>query len=333
MLYDVAIIGAGVAGLAAGQVLQRANKKFVMIDKGKSPGGRLATRRIGGAIFDHGAQFFHARDSRFVEVVQSWLDRGFIREWNLGEPDSAESAVPSQGYIGQPSMNGFAKHLAADLPSEVFRLAQKVVRLTQNGSGETFWHVECESGDPILSRTLLLTAPLPQAANLLRNTAIGEDAMALANQVTFQSCLTLLILLEPTLIETIFHGHSYRRFGGDVLSWGADNYAKGVSPFVGAVTLQASPDFSRVYYNSSDEEVANSILEAAGISHKILMAKENWQLKKWRYAIPEKTLPQQFADFGKSSRILLAGDAFGHGNIEGAWLSGHECACALVDKI
>jgi len=52
----VVVIGAGLAGLMSAQQLQESGHDVVVLDKGKSPGGRLATRRIGDATLDHGAQ-------------------------------------------------------------------------------------------------------------------------------------------------------------------------------------------------------------------------------------------------------------------------------------
>ncbi|NBW91636.1 MAG: FAD-dependent oxidoreductase, partial [Actinobacteria bacterium] len=48
----IVVIGAGLAGLMAAQELHREGHHVVLIDKGRSPGGRLATRRIGGATLD-----------------------------------------------------------------------------------------------------------------------------------------------------------------------------------------------------------------------------------------------------------------------------------------
>ncbi|HRA66197.1 MAG TPA: NAD(P)-binding protein, partial [Caldilinea sp.] len=44
---DVVIVGAGLCGLMAGAVLAERGLRLVLLDKGRSVGGRLATRRIG----------------------------------------------------------------------------------------------------------------------------------------------------------------------------------------------------------------------------------------------------------------------------------------------
>mgnify|MGYP003336186047 FL=1 len=67
---DVLIIGAGMAGLTAAVELKRAGRRVLVLDKARGVGGRLASRRIDGATFDHGAQFITARDPRFAAVLE-----------------------------------------------------------------------------------------------------------------------------------------------------------------------------------------------------------------------------------------------------------------------
>ena len=83
---DVLIIGAGLAGLSAANDLRQAGRKVLVIDKGRGLGGRLAGRRIGDATFDHGAQFFTARESRFKAAVEGWIQAGVAEEWYSSYP-------------------------------------------------------------------------------------------------------------------------------------------------------------------------------------------------------------------------------------------------------
>ncbi len=80
----IIIIGAGLAGLIAARELDAAGADVLVLDKGRSPGGRLATRRVGGATLDHGAQFFTVRSPAFAKTVDDWLARGLVHAWNHG---------------------------------------------------------------------------------------------------------------------------------------------------------------------------------------------------------------------------------------------------------
>ena len=41
----------------------------------------MASKRSDAGALDLGAQYFTARDRRFVEVVQQWQARGWVAEW------------------------------------------------------------------------------------------------------------------------------------------------------------------------------------------------------------------------------------------------------------
>ncbi len=59
--YDVAIIGAGAAGLAAGRRIAQAGKSYVILEAGNRAGGRIASASLpSGAVYDRGANRFSA---------------------------------------------------------------------------------------------------------------------------------------------------------------------------------------------------------------------------------------------------------------------------------
>ena len=68
-----------------------------MLDKGRGVGGRMATRRFGGASFDHGTQFFTVRGDRFGDLVEGWISAGAAAEWARGFAD-AEGQRPPDGH-------------------------------------------------------------------------------------------------------------------------------------------------------------------------------------------------------------------------------------------
>ena len=79
---QIAIVGAGMAGLSCATRLAALGHEIALFDKGRGPGGRMATRRVeaDGTMlrFDHGAQYFTARDPRFVEQVARWEREGVL---------------------------------------------------------------------------------------------------------------------------------------------------------------------------------------------------------------------------------------------------------------
>ena len=97
----VAIVGAGVGGLAASRCLQDHGLDVTVFDKSRGVGGRLATRREEGVAFDHGAQYFTARDSRFTRYVRSWMQQGLVEPW-MGRIVKLDSDGGCEDQYGTP---------------------------------------------------------------------------------------------------------------------------------------------------------------------------------------------------------------------------------------
>ena len=57
--YDVIIVGAGLAGLRAAQVLQRPNLRVALLDAAPDVGGRVATDVVDGFVIDRGFQIIN----------------------------------------------------------------------------------------------------------------------------------------------------------------------------------------------------------------------------------------------------------------------------------
>ncbi len=71
MSLNIAIIGAGVAGVSAANVLKARGYNVTIFEKSRGYGGRCATKRWDGHVVDHGAQYFTIRDARFRAAVQA----------------------------------------------------------------------------------------------------------------------------------------------------------------------------------------------------------------------------------------------------------------------
>ncbi|MFA5505267.1 MAG: FAD-dependent oxidoreductase [Vulcanimicrobiota bacterium] len=66
---DIAVIGAGIAGLTCAYRLTRAGYSVDVYEREQSPGGRMRTRATGGMSFDLGANFLVASYSSLLELA------------------------------------------------------------------------------------------------------------------------------------------------------------------------------------------------------------------------------------------------------------------------
>lgn len=72
-MLDVAVVGAGLTGLACAQLLHRWGYDVAVFDKSRGLGGRVATRRVNTTCFDHGARFVSRQGSRTQQLLHELL--------------------------------------------------------------------------------------------------------------------------------------------------------------------------------------------------------------------------------------------------------------------
>lgn len=327
--YDVLIIGAGLSGLMAATKLQEEAWRVLLLEKGRSVGGRLATRRIGSGRADHGAQFFTVRTPQFQIWVEAWHKEGLIFQWSTGWSDGSIMAPPSDGharYAVNGGMNALAKYLAQDLPVQV---KTRVTRLSISDGG---WQAEVHTGQTYTARTLLLTPPVPQSLILLdagqvELTPTDLDAL---EEIVYAPCLAGLFLIEGTI--NLPEPGSIQRLGSPI-SWIADNRRKGISPEATVITVHAGSDYSRQNWETPDSETIDFFKEEIerylDENARILEV----QTKRWRYALPMGVHPDRYVRAVGVPPLVFAGDAFGGPRVEGAALSGLAAADELHKQL
>jgi hypothetical protein len=313
---DVVIAGGGLAGLTAAVHLQNEGYGAVVLDKGKSVGGRLATRRIQDGIADHGAQFFTVRTDTFQTQVTDWQARDIVYVWSHGWSDGSIKRTAGDGhprYVARGGMNTLAKDLASGL--EHVYTNTKVITIRRTPDGFT---VETGGDRVYTGRVLILTPPAPQAYDLARHLDFTDDDRKALERIQYDPCLAGIFVVngevdlpEPGALQ------DFKR----TVYWIADNKQKGISE-KRILTLHAGTTYSRNHYDDPDDEtlaflrgaLQNFLLEDAVI--------EGEQLKKWRYSLPITTHPRDVLQ-AENMPLIFAGDAFGgRGRIEGAYLSG-----------
>lgn len=319
-MRNTVVLGAGLSGLVAGRTLQAADHQVTVIDKGRGIGGRLATRRIGDAVLDHGAQFFTVRGDDFRGVVELAQNAGVVAEWcqGFGEPDGYPR------YRGSGGMTALAKWLASDLD---VRLDTEVHAVVTIGDGIAL--VDSDGATLLKADDLIVTAPIPQMLALFDRgeVTLPTELDSALRTVEYFATLALLVVVEG--------GHAVAEPGGMQFNEGpftfiADNKRKGISP-VTALTFHAEHDFSLERFDDDADEVHTELLRQAAPWIGSATIVES-QLKKWRYAGPATPLPTRTEVFAAGTgRIALAGDAFGGPKVEGAFNSGLAAARVLLE--
>lgn len=311
MNHTTVIVGAGISGLLLARRLTEAGGDVVVLEKSRGLGGRMATKRVGRAVFDQGVQYFTAQEPVFSGLVNSWCHHGWAKSW---------TANGQRRYVGLPSMTGIPKGLANGL--KVLR-EHKVAAARRHTCG--CWELDVDGHGLVRAERLLMTAPVPQSLAILEagGVALPQAAAAALRQIDYNSCLALLLTLDgPSGLPA--GGLS---FASGALRWLADNGLKGQSTGLGAVTVHASPEFSARYYGAPEAEIAALLLPE--VEPRLRAAVVARTLHRWKFCEPRQTYPQPMlwlAELG----LGFAGDAFGGPRVEGAALSGLALGAEVV---
>jgi predicted NAD/FAD-dependent oxidoreductase len=325
---DVIIVGAGLSGLVAGRELSAAGKRVLLLDKGKSSGGRLATRRIGDGLADHGAQFFTARTSAFQAEVDAWVQAGHVYVWGHGWSDGSLKRTVNDGhprYAAHGGMNQIAKVLQEGLD---VRTEMTVGTIHYGAHG---WHIMANNGaNEFASRALILTPPVPQALELTKGIPLADIDRDALKRVEYGPCIAGMFVVEGDV--DLPEPGAIQNFTQPVY-WIADNKQKGISPNERIVTMHVESRFSRSHYDDPDEQLLAFLQDELKKHLKNGAVIKEAQLKKWRYSVPLTTYHRDTL-LATGLPLAFAGDAFGgRGRVEGAYLSGLAAAQAILDTL
>lgn len=202
----IGVVGAGIAGLSCAQALQETGHTVALFDKGRGAGGRMATRRVdtpGGPVaFDHGAQYFTARDAAFSAQVAIWEAAGVVGKWPAAGDDAR---------VGIPGMNAIVRALATEVPVS---FGQRVDVLRHHGGK---WFLDPLEEPPF--DAVVVATPAEQAVSLVshHDAAIAD----LAREARSAPCWTAMLAFdEPVAIDA-----DVVRDDG-IVAWAARNSAK-----------------------------------------------------------------------------------------------------------
>lgn len=322
---DILIVGAGLAGLMLATTLvgdgEAEQRRILLVDKGPSVGGRLATRRIGPGRADHGAQFMTVRAPEFQAHVDQWLADGVVYKWSNGWGPNFDG-YPR--YAVHDGFNALAKYLASKVVAKGVEI-QTSVRLAQlstsSADDSAAWRAVDENGNVYQADTAVMTSPVPQSLALLDAGGVSLSAQdrAALEKLVYAPCLCGLFWVEGA---TTFEEPGMALNPNERISWMADNQRKGISPDARLVTVHGNPTFSSANYDAADEVVLSELRASLEpfLSPGTKFVEE--QLKRWRYAQPLQLYPDRFLKATSLPPLYFGGDIFGDPRVEGASLSG-----------
>ena len=316
----VAVVGAGIAGLAAARSLIDRGHSVTVFERSQVAGGRAGTRTIkaielprglsGELAFDHGAQYFTVRDQRFSEMAAEWDRDRVIAKWTgkivVFDGEGWEDVEDGTSrYVGTPGMSAIAARMATGLDI-------------------TYGH-RVESLEPLLRDfdRVILAVPAPLAAPLVSHLPALAAKLA---AVSMKANWTVMAAFE----ERVAARFDAAFVSGSPVSWLARNCSKPKRNWkIDTWVVQASNAWSESHLDARPDEVGAFLMEAfedqiaAGLPRAFYAT-----VHRWRYATADPPLAGG-AIHDPDSTITVCGDWCKGPRLEDAYLSGIEAATLL----
>jgi renalase len=314
----IAVVGAGVAGLAAARALADRGHNVIVHERSSRPGGRAGTRQLraiempkgltGATLaFDHGAQYFTVRDQRFSEMAAAWERDRVIAKWSgrivsFDGEGWEDVAADTSRYVGVPGMGTIADALATGIEISYGSRVESLDDLRAS-----FDHV-------------IVAVPAPQAAELV---AAVPPLAATAARVRMMPSWTVAAAFE----ERVAAPFDAAFVNGSPLGWIARNTSKPKRDWkVDTWVMQATTSWSDAHLEDRSNDVGAFLMEAfEDLIAKGLPRAFFATVHRWRYATADPPLAIG-AVHDQQSRITLCGDWCLGSRIEDAFLSGLKAA-------
>lgn len=297
----IAIIGAGCSGLAAAHTLRDAGYTVTLFEKSRGVGGRAATRKRNGFIYDHGAQYIKDAGSggsvsntfiteRFrtpdlIDIQKPvWI---FDSEGHIQEGDPKQNAEPKWSY--RSGLTALTKRMAEGLDIH-YETGIGLVEQSAHG-----WNVLDSLKQPIDTFDhLLITIPVSQASQLISyshiDTSLQHTILHALEAASYNPLISVMLGYRPTPRTRPYYALVNTDKGHPIswLAWEHEKALERVPRGAGLLIAQMAPDYSREHWKQPDEHVL--INEAALLVSKLLDEDLSQpiftDLQYWLYALP-----------------------------------------------
>jgi len=321
----VAIIGAGIAGLATARTLKTAGIESVVFEKSRGLGGRVNTRTTQGYVFDTGATSVAPRGKAIEKVLlQELPQEGLIK---VEKPifvhtglrvSRGDQSRATDRYVYQSGLQQLATNLARDLQVLFNTEIEEVIR-----DGNKYI-VKEEIFD-----ALVLTAPIPQTSQLLWSMSENRP---LAN-AAYRSCLSVMLGFSQPNPDLHYHA-ILEPEQVHPMTWLSIESVKSPGRADAdkcAMVMQMSARFSQENYQKSDAWIIDTALQfTRSLYGESFHQAEIAMVKKWKYSQPTGLGKFEAVNI-PGSTLLIASDGITGGRIEEAYECGVKVANLLID--
>lgn len=341
-MKTIAIIGAGVAGLGVAYALRGTGATVTLFEKSRGLGGRAATRRKNGAIYDHGANYVKYSDGPVDNLITLPHAHLIVIDTPVWVFDANGQIAPSDQqdslkWSYTTGITQLAKTLYA--ASDATLVSEtRIVAFEREGQQ---WALLDEAGNAYGPfDALVLTPPAPQTLELINASAWHDPAKAtLCNalaSVSYRSIFSF-VLNYPFTLDLPWYAivNTDRQHP---IGWLSREECKAGHVPVGQSLLivQMAADWTVDHYDVSAEEL---LPQAAALVADLLndarLAHPAWyDLQRWRYALPNNGLDPAALVPAEAQNLYCAGDGIvGQGRVYLALENGLDVGARLKSRL
>jgi renalase len=331
-MFEIAVIGAGIAGLTCAQQLQQAGKNVVLIDKSRGLGGRLATRRLAGTHADHGVCYLQPKGDLFRQLIGELVSAGILRVWTEGIHSlSADGIVQpptkfAPYYAAPLGATSIAKYLGRDLEIIGDKLITAIDPIN-NG-----WRLSSKDPEFALTAEQVIFATPPAQALAIAKKEIDSNCIQQLSSIQFSRSITA-IAVYPATDQTAAAAITWQGIHcieHPTLAWIGLDSSKQLNPTHPVLVIQSGAAFAQQYFDAPDLAIiGQKLLDAIVPLIPTLTTPELVQVHRWGYAFAQNPASVQFITAQTTAPLYFGGDWCGGNRVESAYLSG----MAVADRI
>ncbi|HSH88999.1 MAG TPA: FAD-dependent oxidoreductase [Ramlibacter sp.] len=338
---NIAVIGAGIAGIACARTLMQAGHRVTVIEKNAKVGGRMTSCDTPFGTFDHGAQYFTVRDERFEKALAA--TNGARKAWSAnavrvldphGRVAEAPLPVREAHWVGVPVMDSLALQWAQPLlAAGCIEMDTRVTRIERDAIDPGMWQLQTsgpQDSAHVYSGfdTVLLATQHALAGGLLQQLPPAQPLARAIENVDVAPCWTLMLTFPQAVQATMTHlGPQWNAALSTHhrIAWLARESSKPGRTAIERWTVQASAAWSEEHLNDDGPRVQAKLLKAFAEVTGIHAEPSHAQVHRWRWAKTRTPLGRSHL-WDRDSALGVCGDwCLGH-RVEDAFISGLELA-------
>lgn len=344
MPSSIAIIGAGVSGLAAAHILRDAGYTVTLYEKSAAPGGRAATRQREGFIYDHGAQYIkHGKAESVTFILERFPSPELIDiskpVWTfdgagtIHEGDPEQNAEPKWSY--RYGLRTLPQLMASTL---TIRYQTQITRVQQTSTG---WLLFTSDGTQVGDAAqLLITLPAQQAIDLLQTSELDNSlrtqiAMQLG-QAHYNPLISVMLGYRPRPRTRPYYAlvNTDKAHQISWLAWEHEKAPERAPADAGLLIAQMEPGYSQQHRETNHDEIIRDVASRVSVLiEEPLLQPIFADIQYWRYALPSaKTDANALNALTLPAGLAFCGDSFVGGRLHLALEHGISVARQLTNQ-